>query len=401
MLRRTISEITTLVILAAVSPAAVTTEAAAAQRHGEPMRQVVAGDTFTCGLSGTETYCWGAKFHGQLGTGGSEEQKTSTPVRVRSPRGVVFTELVAGSFHTCGISAAAAFCWGLNTYGELGEGGTTDQATPARVQAPPGVVFTQLAAGDFHTCGISAAGTYCWGQNTYAALGDGGVADRTTPVRVRTPPGVVFTRLAAGGSHTCGISDAGTYCWGSGTDGQLGDGGTADRRTPVRVRAPRGVAFTQLTAGILVTCGISGAATYCWGANHLGQLGIGGTADRRTPVRVRVPRGVAFTRITAGASYVCGISGARTFCWGDNSHGQLGDGGTAGRATPGLVQAPPGVAFTRLAAGWEHTCGISGARTFCWGWNVNGQLGDGGTTDRTRPVEVVFRRAAGIPATGR
>ena len=128
------------------------------------------------------------------------------------------------------------------------------------------------------------------------------------------------------------------------------------------------------------------------GAGDTGQLGDGGTADQGTPVRVRTPRGVALARLAADGTHTCGISGAATYCWGANFDGELGNGGTTHQRTPVRVRTPRGVAFTQVTAGDAHTCGISGTRTFCWGNNINGELGDGGTTNRTRPVEVVFSR---------
>ncbi|MEU4217555.1 hypothetical protein [Actinoplanes sp. NPDC026623] len=374
---------------------AVATGPAAAQRPADPVPQVTSGNFHTCGISGAKTYCWGSGEEGQLGNGDSADQ--NTPVQVRAPGGAVFTQLAAGGYHTCGISGAKTYCWGSAGDGQLGNGGTANQNTPVQVRAPRGVVFTQLAAGSAHTCGISGTNAYCWGVNF--AVGDGGTANQLTPVQVRAPGGVVFTRLAAGGYHTCGISGAKTYCWGYGLDGALGDGGTASRLTPVQVRAPGGVVFTRLAAGGSHTCGISGTRTYCWGLGNDGRLGNGGTASQNTPVQVRAPGGVVFTQITAGGAQTCGISGTRTYCWGDGTYGGLGDGATASRTTPARVRAPGGVVFTQITAGTAHACGISGTRTYCWGYGDNGQLGNGGNVDRWTPVQV--RASEGLHAAHR
>ena len=150
---------------------------------------------------------------------------------------VPFTALTAGEMHTCGrTSAGAAYCWGRNYSGQLGDGTTTWSPTPMADQG--GLVFTALTAGRIHTCGVTSAGAaYCWGGNESRALGDGTTTQRLTPVPVQG--GLVFTALTAGNSHTCGVTSAGAaYCWGVNSNGQLGDGTTIPRATPVEVLRP-------------------------------------------------------------------------------------------------------------------------------------------------------------------
>src|SRR5207245_347965 len=144
--------------------------------------------------------------------------------------------------HTCGVTAAGtAYCWGGNGIGQLGDGSTTNRLTPVLVVAPAGVSFAAVDAGDFHTCGVTAAGTaYCWGGNGFGQLGDGTTPYRLTPVLVA--PGVSFAAVTPARLHTCGVTPAGTaYCWGSNSVGQLGDGTITDRSSPVLVP---GVSFS-------------------------------------------------------------------------------------------------------------------------------------------------------------
>jgi alpha-tubulin suppressor-like RCC1 family protein len=382
VLKRITSKAGAPAMLAVVMSAAVTTAPAVARQSG-PVRQVTAGGYHACEIIGARTYCWGDNSWGQLGDGTKANQWTAVPVR--APHGVAFTQLTAGFDHTCGISGTRAYCWGNSGTSEF-------PATPVPVRAPRGVVFTQLTAGHDYTCGIGGGRAYCWGQNIWGQLGNGDTTDQRTPVPVRAPQGVRFTQLTAGNHHACGIGGGRAYCWGNGDGGELGDGGTANQTAAVPVRAPRGVVFTRLAAGDGYTCGIGGAGTYCWGSGGHGQLGDGGTANRTTPVPVRAPQGVRFTQITAGFTHACGISGTGAYCWGEGADGKLGNGGTADRRTPVPVRAPQGVRFTQITAGYSHTCGTSGVKTWCWGYGNLGELGNASTATRTTPVEVQFAR---------
>src|SRR5450759_3959508 len=189
-------------------------------------------------------------------------------------------QVVTGGYHTCALAPSGqAYCWGLNTYGELGDNTTTDRSTPIAVQQ--GVVtFTSITAGWGHTCGLTSAGAaWCWGYNGNGRLGDNTITLRLTPVAVQQG-GVTFTSITAGDSHTCGLTGAGAaYCWGRNDSGPVGDNTTTDRHTPVAVQQG-GVTFASITSGRWHTCGLTSAgAAYCWGWNVNGQLGDITTTD--------------------------------------------------------------------------------------------------------------------------
>ena len=248
-----------------------------------------------------------------------------------------FAAVSTGISHTCGVTpAGAAYCWGDNANGQLGDGSTTGELTPVLVAAPAGVSFAAVSAGTSHTCGVTAAGAaYCWGFNADGELGDGSGTGQLTPVPVAAPPGVSFLAVSVGGNHTCGVTAAGAaYCWGSNGAGELGDGTTTSQLSPVQVAGS--VSFATLTAGFFHTCGVTAAgAAYCWGANSSGRLGDGTTTQRLTPVLVAAPAGVSFAALSAGNSHSCGVTPAgAAYCWGDNFYGQLGDGTTTDQLTP-------------------------------------------------------------------
>ncbi|GIE72882.1 hypothetical protein Apa02nite_089900 [Actinoplanes palleronii] len=396
-----------MVLAAAVSAQPVVARALAGR-----IVQVTVGGSHSCGLGSDGTaYCWGQGANGQLGNGDTADQLA--PVAVDGPAGVTFTRLTAASNHTCGLGDdGTAYCWGQGLFGQLGNGGTADRLTPVAVDAPAGVTFTQLTAATNHSCGLGDDGSaYCWGNNSNYQLGNGGQLGAggsytlPTPVLVNAPAaGVTFTQLTAGSTYTCGLgSDSTAYCWGQSGDGQLGiGGGSTTQASPVAVDAPAGVTFTQLSAGSGgPTCGVGDdGQAYCWGFNAAGQLGNGDTETQYSPMAVNAPAGVTFTHVSAASNYSCGLAGdGGAYCWGSNDSGQLGDGSTADKLSPVAVDAPSGVTFTQLDAGYTNACGLgSDDAVYCWGTNDHGQLGDGGTTNQSSPVAVPLFAPASSPS---
>ncbi len=195
------------------------------------------------------------------------------------PAGISFTTVKAGGYHTCALTdAGAAFCWGANDYGQIGNGQTTTGPVviPVTVRMPEGVSFVRLAADFSHTCGLTSSGAaYCWGSNKFGELGNSSTSNEEVRVATHMPAGVKFTTMTAGQYHTCTLTPAGTaYCWGHNGLGQLGDGSTKNAALPIPVHMPSGVTFTALAAGAFHTCALTDAgAAFCWGTNENGQLG--------------------------------------------------------------------------------------------------------------------------------
>jgi alpha-tubulin suppressor-like RCC1 family protein len=387
VLRRIGSTVAAAALLAAAIAGPVTARSATPR-----ITLLTAGYNHTCGLGDdARAYCWGLNGDGRLGTGDIGDR--SRPAAVKAPTGVTFTQLSAGGSHTCGLgSDSRAYCWGNGYLGQLGIGDTGNRPGPVAVKAPAGVTFIRLTAGSAHTCGLgSDTRTYCWGNGGSGQLGYGGTAGRSVPVAVNSPAAVAFTELTSGSNHVCALGrNTRAYCWGYGTVGQLGDGVVEDRSTPVTVDAP--VGFTQLTASGAHTCGLGlDNKVYCWGYGGSGQLGTGDTRDRSRPVAVNTPAGATFTQLTAGTDYTCGLSiDTRAYCWGNGEFGKLGNGTDVNRLIPVAVGAPAEVVFTQLTAGYNHTCGLgSDNRAYCWGAGNYGQLGDGATGNRPTPGAVL------------
>lgn len=290
--------------------------------------------------------------------------------------------VAAGVTHACGLDdAGAAWCWGTNESGQLGNG----SRTPAQGVAVEGAQrFARLSAGVSHTCGLDAGGqAWCWGANLSGQLGTGGRDDRTIPSAVSTA--LRFRTVVAGWNHTCSLTPSGQiHCWGLNADGQLGDGGRVDRLTPVPVAA--GAGFQAVAAGNAHTCALRDGQVFCWGNNQNGQLGNGTLDSALLPTPVGGLPPVA--SVVAGAVHTCArTTDGQVFCWGQNRHGQLGDGSNTSRATPTPVAGE--LRFTSILAGGSITCGRStDGEVWCWGYNERGQLGDGSRTNRSSPTRV-------------
>jgi alpha-tubulin suppressor-like RCC1 family protein len=351
---------------------------------------VDAGYGHTCGVGAGE--CWGLNAGGQLGDGTATNRSRAVAA---APSGTLFTSVSAGTSHSCGIATdSAAYCWGFNVSGQLGDGTSTSRSTAIVVSG--GLAFRAVSAGNAHTCGITTTGAaYCWGSDDFGQLGDGSGPPGTTTSPVAVLGALGFRSVSAGDKHTCGVTTANVaYCWGFNAGGQLGDSTTSNSFAPVAVAAPPGVGFTSVSAGFGHTCAVSTAGpAYCWGINSFGQLGDGTTTSSSTPVLVAAPGGATFTAVSAAGfnGYTCGVvTGGAIYCWGSNGSGQLGDGTTADHWTPTLMAAPAGVAFTSVSAGEAHACAAAiGGALYCWGSNEFGQLGTGTTAASLVPVRVL------------
>jgi alpha-tubulin suppressor-like RCC1 family protein len=301
-------------------------------------RLVTYGRT-TCGLDHLgKAWCWGTNSWGNVGSG-SNLPYISTPAAVAGNR--TFVELSAGSNHVCGIEAVTttAYCWGNNEWRHLGDLTSTARSAPVAVQAPVG--FLKIAAGTNATCGVTTTNAaWCWGANSIGQMGDGGPISYGN-VFVTAPQPVVgglqFSSLTLGDQFTCGITLAqAAYCWGS-HNTKLGSAG-GDTSSPRAVAG--GLLFTALSAGYGHACGVTTQhEIWCWGSNGYGQLGNPLQGGSTTPVRaggdILGSEVVAAGINTGSGGHSCGISRDRltTWCWGRNDVGQLGNGQTTAPAT--------------------------------------------------------------------
>ena len=307
--------------------------------------------------------------------------------------GLAFTKIVAGGTHSCALTSdGAAYCWGLNSIGQLGDNSLTARSAPVAVAGS--LKFTNLTAGAGHTCGLTSDGSaYCWGSNGLGQLGDGTTTNRPAPVAVTG--GLHFQMITAGGysvGQTCGVTLSGdAYCWGDNGFGQLGIGSGPSAPHPSPTLVAGGLKWTTLATGLgQHSCGVTTAGTtYCWGDNEYGSLGDGTTTRRDSPVQVI--GGVAFAQLAAGGfiGHSCGLTSAgKAYCWGENEVGAIGDGTTIDRLSPAAVVGE--LTFTTLVAGYRHSCGRTTTGTvYCWGSGRAGQLGNNSLMSASSPARVV------------
>lgn len=333
--------------------------------------------------------------------------------------------------HGCVImDSGGVKCWGWNQFGQLGDGTKIDRHTPVDVVGLNEKVV-QLTTGNRNTCAITEdGGLKCWGANYNGAVGDGTRIDRCTPVDVvGLTTGVA--QVSAGLEYACAVTDSGgAKCWGSNAGGPLGTGDVGTRLTPTDVVGlTSGVsqisAFHGTTCALLTTGGVK-----CWGTNNRGQLGNGTLTPSYVPVDViglssgvaqvevglawmtgggfkfwgadgsgmphPIPEDLPFLtssviQYSSGFYHACALlAGGGLQCWGCNWYGSLGDGTTTHRWIPvDVVGLGSGVA--QVTGDDNLTCALTtegGVK--CWGWNTwAGQVGDGTTTNRLTPVDVV------------
>lgn len=352
------------------------------------IEQVVAS-LHTCALTQEGALlCWGANNSRQLGDGTFNHRLLPMRVERLEPKA---RAVAASRGQTCVLTTeGAVWCWGSNFDGQLGDGTTQGSGWPVMVSGfDRGVAAIDGQEG--HFCALTSEGdVWCWGLNNYGQLGDGTTEQRLTPVKVRGLNGGAVA-IDVGHYHTCALTNTGgVKCWGQNFAGHLGDGTREDRAEPVDVIGlSQGV--NAITAGLNHTCALTDAgAVLCWGGNTSGELGDGTTNGRITPGPVSgMEQGI--TAISATEQHTCAVTAqGGVVCWGKNNEGQLGDGTTTRRPMPVAVTGlESGIAA--VATGRLHTCALTVDGSLrCWGYNESGQLGDGTTTSRLTPVEVVW-----------
>ena len=349
----------------------------------------------SCAVVNGAAYCWGYNANGQLGNGSTALGLSPTPVTGLSS-GV--SAIAVGNSHACAVVNGGAWCWGYNGNGQLGNNSTTNSFVPVPVSGLASGV-TAVATGDNFSCALVNGGAWCWGANfNYGQLGDNTTAELHVPVPV-SGLGSGVVSIAAGRNHSCAVVAGGTYCWGGNSSGEVGNGTKS-----IAVRVPVAVSGFGSGAGAVdgggyFSCGVVGGGAACWGFGGNGQLGDGKTIGSPTPVSV-VGMGSGVSIIAAGSSYhTCAVQNGAAYCWGYNNGGQLGNAAYGGGSNVPIPVIGLPTPVTQISGGGLHTCAAAPGGVYCWGSNGYGQLGTGGSPGRADTPTLVIAAPIGRTVT--
>jgi alpha-tubulin suppressor-like RCC1 family protein len=298
------------------------------------------------------------------------------------------TSITTGFVDSCALTSKGGVkCWGFNGDGELGDNTKVDSPKPVTVYGLSKGVKA-ISSGSYFTCALTTkGGVKCWGSNSYGQLGNGTTVDSPKPVKVKgLSKGV--KAISSGNFFACALTTKGAVkCWGANSYGQLGDNSTTSSPKPVNVYGmSKGI--KAIGAGGYHSCAITTkGAPKCWGYNGEGALGDNTKVNSSRPVAVYgLSSGIK--SIKAGSYSTCALTTKSTVkCWGYNGDGELGDGTTTSSLKP--VSAGLGNKVTTISYGDIHGCAVNSSGVVkCWGYNGYGALGDNSTTTSSTPVEV-------------
>ena len=403
--------------------------------------RTVSGTNRTCAILSNNVWCWGKNNMGQLGDGTTSD--SNIPVKVRSIGDMKYGKIIdifTAQHHSFVLTQLGSnkklYCWGSNEDGQLGNGSSgagNYSSVPVEVGGTlAGKDVTSIGGTGDVSCAIVSGKIYCWGRNNMGQLGFGNPGNpgfRATPVQInsgghnRLPSNYFATKLATGGSRSqtmCTITtEKRAYCWGLARFGQMGIGPISGNHYSYATRvkdlenvtdiSQDGYTWASDHAYVSHTCAIASGRVYCWGGAGRGQsgpLGHGAFGAHFQPVQVNGLPGVPL-RIEVGIAHSCALvndhGNKNVYCWGDNKLGQLGTNSNTPQFSTspktvhvGIGGLPPTESVVDIAAGANRGCAImTNKRSYCWGLNENGQIGDGTSgseNNRFSPTESLFLR---------
>ena len=349
-------------------------------------------------------FCWGEGSDGQLGTGNNNNQNTPQQVKGVGGQGNLsgIQQISAGERHTCAVKEdGRAYCWGLSANDRFSNSNSLlQQNTPIQVTTLSDII--QVSTGQKHTCALRDNGEVrCWGEGSKGQLGDTRTTDSSRPLTVRQGNDVIdqVQQISSGDNHTCAVKTNETaVCWGSGLEGSIGNGSLSNANRAVEVVDVDGSSdallsqIVHISAGGDHTCAVKeDGKAFCWGKGSGGRLGYGGTTSSPTPkaigsveVRDKMKSGFLVNRISTGLDHTCALkSNGTVSCWGQQSSGRLGNNitrqGSVFKDVPIQVVGVDGTgtfdSVLQLSLGGRHSCALRGENVFCWGHGGKGQLG--------------------------
>jgi len=336
---------------------------------------------------GSQLWVWGGAIGGQLGTGNIVHR--SSPVQTIAG-GNNWNYVSDSGTNDCFIAIktdGTLWTWGVNTFGNLGDGTRTHRSSP--VQTIAGGTNWKQSAG---STAIKTDGTlWIWGLNDNGFLGTGNIVHRSSPVQT-IAGGNNWKQVSSGVGFAGAIKTDGTlWTWGLNNGGTLGDGTTVVRRSSPIQTIAGGNNWKQISMGFRLSAAIKTDGTlWTWGRNYNGALGDGTITHRSSPIQT-IAGGTNWKQVSAGTrNYMAAIKTDGTlWTWGINSVGQLGDGTTINKSSP-IQTISGGANWKQISSGQYTVRAIKTDGTlWTWGWNSYGQLAIENLTHMSSPVQTV------------
>ncbi|MDF1884195.1 Ig-like domain-containing protein [Sulfurimonas sp. SAG-AH-194-C21] len=346
---------------------------------------ISAGYNHTMAIKSDGTlWAWGRNNFGQLGDTTLVDKSNPTQVST----GTTWSSVSGGAYHTAAIkSDGTLWTWGRNDYGQLGDNTTTNSTSPVQENSLDNT-WSSLAGGAFHTIGIRADGSlWAWGYNPYGQLGDGTTVNKIIPTQ-EDSNSTNWSSVSGGIYHTAAVKSNGTlWAWGNNLYGQLGDGTGTAKNIPTQEDS-NSTNWSSIEAGRYYTVATKSDGTL-WGSgyNALSQLGDG-TSESKTSYTQESSGATIWSSASGGSNHTVALKNDGTlWTWGQNDHGQLGD-GTIDNGKSFIQEVSASTTWSSIETGRAHTVAIKSDGTlWAWGWNLYGQIGDGTITNKSTPTQ--------------
>ena len=351
-----------------------------------------------CLVTGENTpYCWGNGNSGMNGDRTSSTRTTPNQVYTGDMKDSIFID--GGGYHVCSIDTnSQAWCWGKNTYGQVGDSTNTERNSPVKVKNLESNVI-QISVSNERSCALNSNfEIYCWGRNNYGQSGFSGLGYSYTPVMMEGFGQMKPIMISTAQHHTCALIDNGSIaCYGRASQGEMGDGSNSETLNQMRwPTLPQGKTAISIDSGYGHICAImNDLSVYCWGNNGNGQIGNGFTGYVSTPTQI-LDSSYQVVGISLDYASSCAwLKNGSALCWGLNNYGHLGIGNTTQMNNPAYVryhQFYPDAKIVMMDMGYMNACALyDNYGVSCWGRNagsVHG-MGDGTANDRNYPYTFV------------